>query len=181
MRTKYPSITHEFDVWCLSKSLAKKLKAIEKHSYLIQAWSQTTEKHLLTLASTMIYRIRKDQGSSFKQTVIITACKNYCHTRKLESFHSIALKYKPKRNHFSYDSIVACTILSILDFKNNTRRSRKGSKLKYSKPLKQWVGRKEILECLILVVEGKLQLELDNDPHCATSVPKCIAPVPRPD
>ncbi|KAJ8883155.1 hypothetical protein PR048_014995, partial [Dryococelus australis] len=44
---------------------------------------------------------------------------------------------------------------------------------------RKWL--KEILEHVILVVEGKLRLELDNDPHCATSVPKCIAPVPRPD
>ncbi|KAJ8883154.1 hypothetical protein PR048_014994 [Dryococelus australis] len=44
----------------------------------------------------------------------------------------VAFKYKSKRNHFSYDGVVARTILSILDFNNNTGRSRKGFKLKYS-------------------------------------------------
>ncbi|KAJ8875107.1 hypothetical protein PR048_022998 [Dryococelus australis] len=116
------------------------------------------------LASTMIYRICKDQGSGFNQTVMITGCyhtKNFCHTGKLESFHSVALKYKLKRNHFSYDGMIARTILSFLGFNNNTGRSRKGSKLKYSKPLNKWVGvnvygnkthkwRKEILERVIL-------------------------------
>ncbi|KAJ8887498.1 hypothetical protein PR048_013713, partial [Dryococelus australis] len=154
------------------------------------------------LASTMIYHICKDKGSGLKPnshdhrllcSIInnkqllddVKHIKNYCHTVVSQCCFK---KYKPKRNHFSYDGMVACTFLSILDFNNNTGCSRKGSRLKYSKPLKKWVGvnvydnethkwRKEILERVILVVEGKLQLELDNDPHCATSVTKCIAPV----
>lgn len=245
MRTKYPSITHEFDVWHLSKSLAKKLKAIGKHSNLILAWSQSIVNHLWWSSKTCdnneemlvekftsilhhITDVHKWEGNKFVNScehddlsytqrprkwlqpnshdhrllcsVIhdkqflddVKHTKNYCHTGQLESFHSVALKYKPKRNHFSYDGMVARTILSILDFNNNIGRSKKGTKLKFSKPLKKWVSvnvydskihkwRKDILERVILVVKGKLRLELENDPHCATSVPKCIAPVPRPN
>ncbi|KAJ8876253.1 hypothetical protein PR048_024163, partial [Dryococelus australis] len=39
--------------------------------------------------------LQKGQVANIKQT------KNYCHTRRLESFHSVALKFKPKINHFT--------------------------------------------------------------------------------
>ncbi|KAJ8891413.1 hypothetical protein PR048_003941 [Dryococelus australis] len=58
--TKYSEMSHEFDVWHISKS--KYLQDI---------------KQIKT-----------------------------CHTGGLESFHSISLKFKPIRNHFSYDGMV---------------------------------------------------------------------------
>ncbi|KAJ8879020.1 hypothetical protein PR048_019626 [Dryococelus australis] len=179
MRTKYLSITDEFDVWHFSKSLTKKWKGIGKHLYLIQAWSKSSktcdnnEEMLLEKFMSILYHItdvHKWDGNKF-----VNACEHHdlsymlrprnwlqpnSHDNwlgKLESFHSVALKYKSKRNHFSYDGMVA------------------RSKLKYSKPLKKSVGVnvydnkthklcKEILERVILVVKGKLRLELDNDP-----------------
>ncbi|KAJ8897291.1 hypothetical protein PR048_002637 [Dryococelus australis] len=66
--------------------------------------------------------------------------RNYCHTRRLKSFHSVVFKYKPKINHFNYDGMVARTILSILDFNHNLGRPQTGRKPKYSKRLKKWVG-----------------------------------------
>ncbi|KAJ8885265.1 hypothetical protein PR048_011462 [Dryococelus australis] len=203
MRTKYPSITHEFDVWHLSKSLAKKLKAIGKHSYLIQAWSQSiinnlwwsskacdnNEEMLLEKFTSILHHItdvHKKDGNKF-----VNACEHddlltrkwlqpNCHDHRLlcsiindkQLLHHvkhtkiIVTPYKPKRNHFSYDGMVAHTILSILNFNNNRGRSRKVAVNVYGNKTHKW--RKEIFERAILVVKGKLWLELYNDPHCAT-------------
>ncbi|XP_040182415.1 uncharacterized protein LOC120915727 [Rana temporaria] len=43
----------------------------------------------------------------------------FCHTGNLEIFHSTALKYKPKSNHFFMDAMVARTQLSILEHNSN--------------------------------------------------------------
>ncbi|XP_077345668.1 uncharacterized protein LOC143989420 [Lithobates pipiens] len=42
-----------------------------------------------------------------------------CHPGHPEIFHSTALKYKPKRNHFCIDAMVARTQLSILEHNSN--------------------------------------------------------------
>ncbi|KAJ8876757.1 hypothetical protein PR048_021204 [Dryococelus australis] len=121
----------------------------------------------------------------------IKQTKKYCHTGRLESFQSIALKYKPKRNHFSYDGIVARTILPIIDFNHNLGKPQTGRILKYSKSLKKWVGvntyrskrhdwRYEILSIVREVVRDKQSLKLDDDSYRAIDVPRCIATVSRP-
>lgn len=46
LRTKYPDIQHEFDVWHLSKSLLKKLGKLEKKSKLLSEWSRAITNHL---------------------------------------------------------------------------------------------------------------------------------------
>ena len=47
------------------------------------------------------------------------------HTGTLESYHSLLLKYCPKRLHFSYEGMYARTELAILDNNNNTNREQK--------------------------------------------------------
>ena len=44
------------------------------------------------------------------------------HTGELESYHSVMTKYVPKREHFSYDGMVARTQLAILDHNANVGR-----------------------------------------------------------
>jgi len=48
----------------------------------------------------------------------------YHHTGNLEVFHSLLLKYAPKRKHFSYQSMVGRTELAIMDHNNNCSRAQ---------------------------------------------------------
>lgn len=48
----------------------------------------------------------------------------YHHTGSLEVFHSLILKYAPKRNHFSYQGMVGRTQLAIMDHNLNCERSQ---------------------------------------------------------
>ncbi|ESO88711.1 hypothetical protein LOTGIDRAFT_165496 [Lottia gigantea] len=48
----------------------------------------------------------------------------FCHTGDLEVYHSMMLKYCPKRQHFSYDGMVARTQLAALDHNYNTGRKQ---------------------------------------------------------
>lgn len=245
MRTQFGAIIHEFDVWHISKSLTKKLKAAGNEFELIKDWTASVINHLWWSSQTCegndevliekftsilkhitdthswtggkyinccshgeLSECERKQKKWIKKSkeeynVIskiicdgkllqdIRQTKNYCHTGKLESFHSVALKYKPKRNHFSYDGMVARTILSILDFNHNLYRPQTGRKMKYSKPLKRWVGvntykckqhdwRYEILTSVIEAVHNNRSLQLEDDPYRATDVPKRITTLPRP-
>jgi hypothetical protein len=47
LKTHYPNVQHEFDVWHLSKSLMKKLKSLDKRKYPeIEAWKTSINNHL---------------------------------------------------------------------------------------------------------------------------------------
>ena len=48
----------------------------------------------------------------------------YHHTGSLEVFHSLLLKYCPKRQHFSYVGMQARIELAILDHNYNTERKQ---------------------------------------------------------
>ena len=78
------------------------------------------------------------------------------HTGELESYHSVMTKYVPKREHFSYNGMVARTQLAILDHNANVGRKqaeiKKGAsqgekryKIACGKQRKNWVA-KEIKE-----------------------------------
>ena len=41
---------------------------------------------------------------------------NFNHTATLEVYHSLHNKYCPKRLHFSYEGMIACSQLVVLDF-----------------------------------------------------------------
>ena len=49
---------------------------------------------------------------------------DFCHTGRLEVYHSMMLKYCSKREHFSYPGMVARTQLAALDNNANTGRSQ---------------------------------------------------------
>lgn len=46
MRDCYPDIIHEFDVWYICKSLAKKIKSVEKNAPGIEKWKSSILNHL---------------------------------------------------------------------------------------------------------------------------------------
>ncbi|KAK7157007.1 hypothetical protein R3I94_006918 [Phoxinus phoxinus] len=71
------------------------------------------------------------------------------HTGKLEVFHSLLLKYCPKRIHFHYTSMLARTQLAVLDHNENVNRHQASTKtgtprfnVVFPKHSKQWVARK---------------------------------------
>ena len=46
------------------------------------------------------------------------------HTGDLEQYHSVLLKYAPKREHFSYNGMATRTQLAVLDHNSNVRRNQ---------------------------------------------------------
>ena len=52
----------------------------------------------------------------------LTLC---CHTGSFEVYHSVQTKYVPKRQHFSYEAMVAPTQLSALDHNANIGRQHR--------------------------------------------------------
>ena len=51
-------------------------------------------------------------------------CTQFCHTGQLESYHSLRLKYCPKRSHFSIDVMEARGALAALDHNFNVGREQ---------------------------------------------------------
>ncbi|KAK2558915.1 THAP domain-containing protein 2 [Acropora cervicornis] len=49
---------------------------------------------------------------------------DFCHTGGLEVYHSMIVKYCPKREHFSYKGMVARTQLAAIDNNHNTGRKQ---------------------------------------------------------
>ena len=106
------------------------------------------------------------------------------------------LKYVPKREHFSYNGMLARTQLAILDHNNNVNRkqavvqngSRQGEKrykVVCSKQCKNWVAKenkeqksyhyiKTMMNDVLLTKQGH---NFDYQPVMQA---KCIAPIPRP-
>ena len=49
---------------------------------------------------------------------------DFCHTGGLEVYHSMPLKYCPKREHFTYQGMLARTQLAALDNNSNVGRQQ---------------------------------------------------------
>ena len=89
------------------------------------------------------------------------------HTGVLESYHSVMTKYVPKREHFSYNRMVARTQLAILDHNANVGRKQveiKGSsqgekrfKIVWGKQRKNWVAKEIKVPKTYRHVEGMMQ------------------------
>ena len=182
MKTDYPYITHQYDVWHMAKSVVKQLtqKGKLKHCERLLPWIQSISNHLWWAAQTcngdaqlltekwtsIIYHISNvhewdgGEGSVFNKCVhptlppeeqrskkwlrsgslVHTTLKNivynktllrdikmltgFHHTGALEVFHSLILKYCPKRQHFSYIGMQARIELAILDHNYNTNRKQ---------------------------------------------------------
>ena len=56
-----------------------------------------------------------------KDTMLVT---EFHHTGGLEIYHSMMLKYCPKRQHFSYKGMIARTHLAVLDHNHTTGRQQ---------------------------------------------------------
>ena len=186
MRTVFPTINHQYDVWHLSKWVTKKLskKAKKKGCEELTTWIQCISNHLWWCAATcngqagvlrekwlsmLEHIVNKHTWKSSPKFQLIKKCghavmsrrekksitwlkkgspslvaleevvtsqkllkhlaklKEFHHTGQLESYHSLMTKYVPhvpKREHFSYNGMVARTQLAILDHNANTTRSQ---------------------------------------------------------
>ena len=255
MRTVFPTIDHQYDVWHLSKWVTKKLskKAKKKGCEELTAWIQCISNHLWWCAATCngqaevlrekwlsmlehivnkhtwksspkfqfvkkcghavmsrrekksITWLKKGSPSLVALEEVVTNQKllkdlakltEFHHTGQLESYHSLMTKYVPKREHFSYNGMVARTQLAILDHNANTNRSQaevkkgpcqgeKRYKLLCAKQRKNWVVKEvktpkvygyieDMMDDVILCQEGK------KFPYKPTQQAKHIAPTPKP-
>ena len=120
------------------------------------------------------------------------------HTGELEVYHSLLLKYAPKRLHFSYKGMVARTQLAVIDHTSNTGRNQatvtrgknkgeKKYKLVFPKGQKKWVAKPIKIEKSYSFVQDLMESvffmknDTTDDEDVTTScLPKNIAPIPRP-
>jgi hypothetical protein len=123
----------------------------------------------------------------------------FCHTGDIEVFHSMMLKYVPKRQEFQYPQMVARTQLAALDDYFNLKCQQKqdsAGELQFvpvfPKATGRWCAKKRNedkdyrfrLEMMELVLSVKINEDQEDliTPHQAkkTLLPKNIATVPAP-
>ncbi|XP_063045587.1 uncharacterized protein LOC134439608 [Engraulis encrasicolus] len=122
------------------------------------------------------------------------------HTGTLEAFHSVMLKYVPKRLHFGYDSMRARTQLAVLDHNKNVGRQQATTKdgelrwkYPYSRQSGDWVSkpiyekttqsfRKDLMERVLEMRDDPtiVYTERYKTPH-GRRLLQNIAPVQRPE
>ena len=127
---------------------------------------------------------------------------DFCHTGGLEVYHSMILKYCPKREHFSYKGMVARTQLAAIDNNRNTGRNQavvqkdpRSGEARYRKCFpkmhKRWVV-KPVLQTKNYAFLPELQLKVLEiceggmeaagvEPMEEVELPRNIASVPAPD
>ena len=255
MSKDYPHISHQYDVWHLSKWVVKKLtnKAKQKGCEELAPWIQSISNHLWWSAATCdgsviqmlwekwksvldhVSNRHKWSGNSLfhqcchrrissseakkicwikpgtpahlalEEVVLnnkllkdLAKLTDFCHTGKIEVYHSMMLKYCSKREHFSYKGMVARTQLAALD--NNANTGRKQARIKegeragearyklcFPKANKQWVVKpiteKKSFQYLSgLLSEVVKRVELGNAviPAMPVHLPKNIPSKPAP-
>lgn len=120
------------------------------------------------------------------------------HTGNLEVYHSLLLKYAPKRQHFSYAGMVARTQLAVMDHNHNTGRKQatikkgrtKGDnryKLVFPKGRKKWVVKPVVEEKSFGFIADLMKDVVSHKKDGAeipsstpTRIPQNIATEPRP-
>ncbi|CAC5422193.1 unnamed protein product [Mytilus coruscus] len=141
MATDHSDKKHQFDVWHLSKSIKKKILAIKPKKLLneVKPWIHHLQAYAAlekVVTDKLILRDRRQLDL-------------FCHTGALETYHSMMLKYWPKRLEFEYASMVARTQLAVVDNNVNIGRNQKtdaNGKLSFAtrcpKSTGRWTARK---------------------------------------
>jgi hypothetical protein len=180
MKSDYPRINHQFDIFHVSKNITKKLALLanKKECQDLGPWIKSISNHLWWSCETAggDSQLLKEKWLSLMHHITgvhqwacsatYTRCEHedltddqdrrkkwlkagspphnalvkeitktnllsdlehmteFCHTGNLEAYHSVLLKYCPKRLHFSYSGMIARTQLAILDHNNNTDRTQ---------------------------------------------------------
>lgn len=184
MRKKHSEMTHQYDLWHLSKRVVKKLtkKSKKKECQDLTAWIQSVSSHFWWSVATCDgkYEVLIEKWTSivdhvgnkhswegakhfkkcahhklrrwevkgkvwlkpgtaahvaleevvFNKKLLkdLKLVTEFHHTGNLEVYHSMMLKYCPKRQHFSHEGMIARTQLAALD--NNHNCSRKQAVVK---------------------------------------------------
>ena len=120
-------------------------------------------------------------------------CTKFMHSGNLEVFHSVLLKFCPKRIHFSFHGMIARTELAILHFNSvsaadfaKTKAGKRIYKQQFSKITNSWVikkvrgkhDKKYIHHLLEEVTRLKISKETSSLPNIV--VPQNIAPIEKP-
>ncbi|KAK0148355.1 hypothetical protein N1851_011326 [Merluccius polli] len=88
---------------------------LDETSQRSKLWLQPgSEGHQALVKTVKDKRLLKDLGH-------LTKC---IHTTSLEVYHSMYLKYLPKRTHFGYDVMIHASMLAALDHNNNANRGQ---------------------------------------------------------
>ena len=119
----------------------------------------------------------------------------FCHTGELEVYHSLILKYCPKREHFSFRGMLARTQLTALDQNAHAGRQQAVAssgehryKISFPKPQKQWVIKpikekkyhNHIHELMGDLVDTCLKGGEEAQEPAGRNLPPNIAPTPAP-
>lgn len=120
----------------------------------------------------------------------------FCHTGQLEVYHSMLLKYAPKREHFHYGGMNARLQLAALDHNHNVDRDLVRDKddnpvlrQVFSKARKQWTVRQiyddkqydYLDELLSKIVARRHDKTVNMDDPSTTTLRQNIATTDRPD
>lgn len=126
-------------------------------------------------------------------------CSDFLHTGSLENYHSVRLKYLPKRIAFGRETTVIRSMLTIIETNKNVllnlNQNESDSPVKmyasYSKASAKWVLKKryqkkdysyrsELLDTVKgSIISGRPEL-VDMSEYIPKDLPKNMAPVPRP-
>lgn len=122
----------------------------------------------------------------------IRQLSEFCHTGSLEVFHSLLLKYAPKRQEFDEDQMYTRTALAVIDHNLNQNRGQKISndgqalyKVVFPKATAHWVAKPVYNDKSYRWVSAIMQLVLMQKinhvlPIKERSKEGNIAPVPAP-
>ena len=107
-----PSGCHEFPHFCHFKRCAHPipLSVGQQRMYLEEGSPAHNSLGKAVNKPTLLSHLRK--------------CTQFCHTGQLKSYHSLRLKYYPKRSHFSVDVMEARGALAVLDHNFNVGREQ---------------------------------------------------------
>ncbi|CAG2187304.1 unnamed protein product [Mytilus edulis] len=204
MKKVFSNVDHQFDVWHLCKSLKKKLtgKAKSKGCEDLNFWIKAICNHLWWCASNCEgdkvlleenvaakkkWLVRESKAhKALKEVVLdkrprkdICQLSEFCHTGNLEVYHSLMLKYCPKRQEFDYDQMVTRTTLAVIDHNLNQNRDHKinkngekAYKLVCPKATGQWVVKPVFKNKTYQWVYAIMENVLVQKDTCASSTKK---------
>ena len=121
-------------------------------------------------------------------------CTHFIHTGSLENYHSVRLKYLPKRIHFTRETTVIRSMLVVIETNSNiTEHDPQNPKMysKWSRQSATWVMKKgydskdytyrhTILNQIKANVSLGIKLDVDMSEYIPRNIPKNIAPTPKP-
>lgn len=133
--------------------------------------------------------VQCDSNASSLAAMPVPQLTSFCHTGSLENFHSVLLKWAPKRIHFGYAAMRARVQLACLSHNTNVGRAHATTsagvlryRCEFTKSAKHWVAKRIheptsyafLTDLLRDVHEAVLSQRAGTVPAC---VVKCSVPV----